>query len=360
MADQKSNLNQVFKEGKLKTYFFIAIVLLVVAVVILLISPKGDSLGTCLGIILPTNKYACIDRLALSTKNASLCSYLPSSNADSCYNKLAQATLNPQLCNNTTYRSSFNQCILSLARSTDSYKLCTLLDRENASSCLTTFAVNSYNISICSAITDNIDSEICTSSVNFRSALHLNSPKLCKNVTNSTNSTITQEITQYSNATANFSAGFLENMNYFELMQNVSFSSRDVCYTKFASISNNNSYCANIKNATLYDICNYSAYAGTPAQTLNLSSVNYTQLISSCYQAGSFNETCKTFLLLGEAVEERNVTICNEITPDLKYQCIISLATTYNDTSYCSYISNTTLNSACVADVGYSMSSGAS
>lgn len=346
---------------RLRVYLLITLIIVVLALAALLsVSRVSSDANKCLGIILSRNRYSCLESLALSKENESICGYIPSPYSDSCYLPLAEKVLDPGLCSGIRNPDTYSLCIDYIANTTGRYTLCDRLEDPQQAQCLIPIALRSSNQSICGEISNKTDKTVCISSVNLASASSGN-PTYCMLVTNSTDITITSRVISYSgiyNSNSSHGLGsFSQPLSYVPYLYGGTLSSRDLCYFYVVSKSENASYCSNLQNATLEGLCTYTV---KPPTSLHINTtINYTKLLNGCFQSGAYQQTCITSVLISEAVNTKNSSICTKLASQISiYQCYATLARTYNDTRYCGLITNATANNACIQDMTYNVTTG--
>lgn len=359
---EKINIGSVSKNEKFRMYIYITILLLILAALSIVLAPKGSALNICLGVIIQENKNTCLYNLATTTKNASICSYLPSPNSDSCYVNIGETVLDPKTCLKASNRTLSDACILYISNQSYSPALCNIVNNQSEPECLTNLALRLNNQNLCQGIKTQVGRNICSSSLNFKSAISLDDIHYCDIITNSTDQNVTQLIllnaTRYSNFTNASSGSSLSgSINYLRFIPNVSFSARDLCYTSVASSNANASECLLIKNVSKQTLCINVIRGPAINQTLNNTRVNYTELLKSCYLNNTYNQTCRDYVLLFKAIQTKNASICGSFDLEAGYQCYLSIARQYNDTKYCSYIANITLERECVQDISFNPNS---
>jgi hypothetical protein len=336
---------------KARLILYLSITILIVLLgALTTMSNNGSPLQKCLNVAIVQNKYSCLESLAVSSSNGSICSYLPVPQSASCYSNIAEQSNEISLCYNAlSANSSIGvSCITSFASAHGNASICSVLPQQYKSQCAFNATINSYNPSSCSMV-NGINKTICISSINFKNALRYGNPILCMNVSNSTNATTTFAILHYSNVKINAS---IESLQLSMSSSGYNVTARDLCTISVAEKFGNASYCSSISSAEIKGICSNLV---TPSY---VSAPNYTSMLASCESSGSFASTCRNIVLLSEAVATKNVSICKGFNETFSWQCFSSLAQTYKNTSYCGFISNSTVNSACMMSAGYNMTLG--
>lgn len=348
MQAKKSEISEKEKEmhGKLLLYAIVAVIILVLAILSTLFVHTSP-LKQCLNIVIQQNKIGCLLDLANSTSNASICNYLNGSYQAQCYNELAQKLDNATLCSRAldVYGPIGAACVEGLVNKTRTISLCNLLPGKYIQSCFFKGAVSTRNITACSFTGRN--SGICTSSISFSDALLYGNIAYCYNVSDSANTTEVTEILSNLSTTYNQTIfGALTMLSSF----GYSPSARDLCMINTAQELGNASYCSLLASNLSRSLCLKFVYPRTASTT---PAVNYTALLQSCANAGSYSEMCRNYVLISEAISTKNIQICKSLNQTLSFECFAALAQTYKNASYCGYITNATLNSACLLSVSY-------
>ncbi len=361
MVTMKGNLEG--SQEKLRLYLAITILLAVFAVALYLITPNTRTKSGCLSFLTPTARYSCLGHLALSTRNATLCSIMPVAYADSCYKAVGTETLNYSICAGIHDPGYAASCAESIANTTGSAKPCSVLNGTYRNGCVATSAVKLLNESYCAYASNASAAELCSSAVGVALSEKSGNASYCASVNNSIDPAVTGSILQYSGASGytlgNISTALGTPLSYLEYGSGFNLSARDICYLKLASKLHNGRYCSYIYNASAAGICN-STFASA-ASVANTSAANYTQMLNGCsqksvYMNSNYSTLCTESVLLYKAIETRNASVCKELGINLSSTCYTNLAQTYNDSQYCSYITNASENSACVFGVHNNLS----
>lgn len=347
------------EKEKIVIYGTIALVLIALALTFTFVLPHASSsLARCNEILLSQDKSSCLFSLALSSQNATVCSYINDGSQNSCYMQVALETLEPETC---TYASNYNyvySCIDEIANKTDSYAACNYLKAPYAGNCIEELAIRFANATACSALSNPIQSDVCSSGIYLALAISGKNQSYCAKIYNTTNQTVVSQIVSLSGERPGSSSSLgLGGLGQTAILESggFSYSSRDYCYFSVASLSGDNSSCAKLANSTLRSLCD--AYSYKTAPTASNSLANAASLATLCKSyTGSNLTSCEEIASLDEALSARNATFCSQIVgTSEQYQCYASLARAYNDTAYCGYIPNATANQACVEDIYYNV-----
>jgi len=346
MRDAGKGSGSVGNREKLKVYIAVTFLLILIALLSYLAIPQGSGVSACTGLILENAKRACLNSLALSSTNASVCSYLSGTYADSCYSQIAQRTGNSSLCNSIVNKTNSYACTETIAVANSNYSLCKSIGDPYASTCLKGVAVKLDNQSLCGDISVASDREVCLSIIDLRKMLSANDPAYCANVTASTDQNVTNYIIM------NFSLGmqqgdFSNSTMVFEslaLVPNMTYSARDFCYSIAAPRISESTLCLNIANSAIRSLC---VLQSGPKQNVT-ANYNYTQLIASCAQLGAAEAGCVQAITLTQAIKTMNASMCGSLSYPMSDTCYFSLATAYQNASYCGHMVNASQRSSCL------------
>ncbi len=365
-----NNFNLLERKDQLLVYVgLIAFAALLAGLGYLLSMHPSSGISECNSIALLQSRYTCLYHLAYSTKNASVCSFMQGESSVSCYTGIASLTSNPLACRGIENQTLRYQCISGSSASPLSLKSCMILNGSERSSCTASLAITQDNLSLCSKTGNGLYEKECESAIYLGMAAFSKDVNYCNNISNTTNQSevlriisLSEEIPKYSNLSV-FSSS-LTPISYIESGSGQQYSARDLCYFSVSEITDNQSSCNSINTPSLYNLCvtysyNSSIYNSHYLnESKNYSSSNMTisnllSLLCSKYNATN-SQSCNYLVQVSSAVVERNASICGSINSTLaSYQCYASLAQEYNDSQYCGYITNSTLNQACVGNIYY-------
>jgi hypothetical protein len=343
---------------RIKIYAVIAGVLILVALLSSALTNVAVRPGTCGGIS-QQQAYNCTQRLAYSTSNGSICHTLPSSYADPCYYSIAANTENVSMCAQISDPNESGECVMYIANQTKNPSLCGRLRGSMLQSCTERAAISLSSPGACISLSNGTARQICLSSVYLNEAVNEGRDGSCAMIESNNNSQIT-----YSSVSL---VGLSQNSNYVNLTQvtnyaalsNVTLGARDLCYIYIAYSSMSQSYCSNV-SSNMSTICNSSASRfNTVSHNSSLSQDNFSQFMQLCEQQASSSQCNSTSQYL-EAVTAKNITQCKSLSGAYSSQCYYTLAQEYNNTNYCSYITNATINSECIQEIrnGYNATLG--
>lgn len=327
---------------RLKAYLALTALLIILAGMSFLLVSGGGTLDACNRLIFSGSRYSCISGLALSQENASLCgSSGPYS--DSCYAQVAERTSNAGTCADVQNGTLMGSCISYVATAEGNYTLCTTAGEPYSSICKAGIAVSLGNATLCQPVVNATYHAICSSVIGIRLASFTNNAAYCVNVSSSEDKNLTNYI--IANATAGQPSQSSYLLSSLSLLPNTAYTARDYCYITVASQTANPALCANVSAGEAADVCSSQASAGTGNYT-----ANFTQALAACEQAGSYAQACEESVIISQAVNTNNSTLCAQLSGGQDATCYSLLASTYNDSSYCGSISNSSERSACIAN----------
>ncbi|MDE1828449.1 MAG: hypothetical protein KGH65_04785 [Candidatus Micrarchaeota archaeon] len=331
---------------RLRLYGAITLILIALAIAVTLL-PTGNPLQRCSGIILGESRDSCFYALATSTQNQSICASIQGSSQGPCYSQIAESTLSPQGCLNAASNSSARACVSYIAQATGNASLCTSLGAQYSDGCITSIAVSATNLSMCASEANFSNRQICASAISFNLASSTLLPAHCAQVSNSTDrSAISKILNLTKGAIASANSSVISSISSLAFLPSQNYSARDICYTLLASRTSNSALCAN-ESASARGLCAY-AVAGNYT---NSTPTSYAQLIASCSAFQQYQGFCAQYVLLAEAIDTKNVSICASFSAALSLQCYSSMAAKYNNATFCGYIRNSTANNACLLQI---------
>ncbi len=303
------------------------IVLLVVVVAFVLIAISILFNGTphsCAGIVYSQQRYDCFSQQAEATGNASLCTHIGNSQIETeCLVNVSTATGNVSFCSLISNPASEYGCVSGLSASAKNESYCSVLSNSSlASECEYDFAaaMNFSNASYCNGITNSSEMQKCRQLDGYHLAMETGNASYCDVLNASVGGGVPPQdlfysVTNASTTEYGYDLGF------------INMSDRNICYYATAVKYKNSTLCGALP-IDLSDSCdiaiNSTVYNTTKAR-------NASQIESEC-----------------ESEEDLGPTIYNT--------CFFGLAITFKNSSYCSYISNTTERDSCVSSVTNSTS----
>lgn len=331
------------KGDKRKLMIMSAGVLVILALVVLLLGfVHKPPLAACEGIILVQNRYSCLQNLAFSTANASVCARLPYPNNDSCITKVAEDTNSISTCAGTSGSPFYDQCVSNVSYSLQNPAYCNGISNSvSESECVYGVAKASSfsSLSYCQQIRDGYYAGLCNSMYYYGRALSLGNASYCSFLTNSVNNSILTNMSSPASVSNYTYLNFSESL-YLSILNTTP---RSYCYYKAALLTGNPGLCS-LASGAAEELCAYSFYARANSTT------NYTNLNASYLCANvpsSFKSYCIAGVGVASAVNTDNVSACLGLPTQEQFSCISTLASRYNNTSYCSYLTNSTEMSIC-------------
>lgn len=336
-----------------------AFLLLVVAVALLLVRTAAGTSGLqgCQGIVFSAQKYSCYSNLAAQTKNYSICALVrPSSGADACISSIAESEHNVSMCEKINSTSpEYEGCIENVTFADNNVNYCLLLKGRNESSCAYTVAQNNQfsNKSYCGAINNSSIQNICNYTYYYQFAKTSRQPTYCSYLPSGTNTSVITSMLLTDSNQSLLGSGYLP---YSAL--NVT--PQGLCYYKVALLLNDKNYCSYV-NGVLSQICNQSFSNSVNLNISNLSTNSNSIAQNFTAYCGSFPEQFQPICIFGlytsMALKNGSVSYCLAISNiTYQYSCITQLASRYNQSSYCDYITNNvSTQQACLGSIGLNL-----
>lgn len=360
---KKTSLQQHNEDrAKIVKYAMIVAALVIVAAAFYLIPKSGST--NCSSILIGQSQDNCILALAISTQNATLCSSLPSQNAQECYVEIAQSTGRYQLCGNVSSynREGADQCYMYFANKTDNANICGYVTSPDNYQCLFKIAINTRNASYCHGIHNSTQLLICNDSIALSRNLAGANAGYCAALNGTYNGTDVLGLIGNVKVKSGSSLGnTAADSMYFSAYPNFTYSKSDICYYFFSTLGGR-SYCQDINGTIVKYLCRSSFGQGFNfTSSINVTnnstginsstSSNYTSLLAQCSLAGNFSSMCTTSALLSKALQTRNASICSQLPALVSTECFDSLASKYQNETYCSYIGNSSQKYSCILGV---------
>ncbi|MDE1860515.1 MAG: hypothetical protein KGH72_02240 [Candidatus Micrarchaeota archaeon] len=337
------------EKKQLPIYFAITVIIILLAVFSIVLVPRGTQLQRCEGSIL--GRDACINNLAYSSGNASICGALSQSGADSCYYNIAINRTNATDCSRIQGGVVKSQCFYAIATGTEQAQLCQGLNQSERSMCLYTIALATSNTHACAGVPNATQQSICLATTGFDNALSRSSPAYCANMTSSTDYNLTLAMYQNENYRSNdsFNAYVSELVSYLGF-SNSSVAPKDFCYMVLSAKTDNASLCARISDANISALCTATDNASRMNATAR-SAINYTALYLQCYNQTQSQQECNDSITYIKAVATKNASLCKGLITNESYQCYSSIAQVTNDSRICNYIKNSMEKLGCQLDI---------
>ena len=291
------------------------IIIIAAAAAIYVDSPKG-----CSSVVFSTQRNICFATEAAATGNSTMCySISPKQLQEPCLENVAYATKNASICNSISNSTVADSCIGNLSITTGNESLCASMQNSSSKSeCLYSFAKskNFSDVSYCSGISNSAMYGDCAASNTYVLAMKTGNPSYCSEMDHASGTGVpTSDL-----------LGLLPQAQSSKLSSSgiilLNASNSDVCYYSVAVAFDNLSTCGNLQGL-ISASCKYYVNSITAAkQILNLSAV-----ISKCDEAGIYGGSATT------------------------NACLIGFALSYENATYCSPITNSSVQSTCVSEV---------
>ncbi len=316
---------------KLTLWIFAALVLLAAVSVIIQTITPSQGMGRCDSILYTAQKYNCIQNLAVSKVNASICSYLPSPYTQNCIDSVALKSSNISVCTEQSNHSISDQCIYNFSESSNDVSYCSQLSNSTLKSECIYYAAQSGHLSsesYCNEISNSSENGYCTIIYNYDSALKYNDTSYCGSIPNTTYPGLpwytlidSYQTPSTSNYTFLLEAG-IYNLTY-----------RELCYSSI--------YYASGKN--LFQNVNYPNYAG------NSYNVNLTSICDKANFANNDSAACYFSSLIRNASITNNPKYClSANNTNYANICVLSVAYKYKNVSDCNYATDNAIKSICI------------
>ncbi|MDE1856054.1 MAG: hypothetical protein KGH49_02355 [Candidatus Micrarchaeota archaeon] len=333
------------EQSRLKFYAIIVLIIAALAVAVS-VFPKGTALQQCTSIIITQNRDSCLYTLAVSTGNNTACSQIQGQSQGSCYSAVAVATRNASMCSNSGSNQSVSGCIIAVANYTSNPNLCASVPKGYADGCYSELAVKMGSFGTCAMIANGTIRAACSSALDINTAFSSINASICKNASASADRTflsyvfnMTRKVFDSPNQTV------LTELSSIAFLPGQNYSAHDLCYAAVAYRAGTTSPCIGAGQSA-QALCTYAA------QNYTSQSLNYTQLLSSCKALQKYSTQCTQYVLLSEAINTKNTTICASLPQQMSWSCYDSLASTYKNATYCGYITNSSANSDCLLQEG--------
>ena len=352
-AKGSAEQERMFSEHDVRVICVVATVALVLlALLVLVFGGSGSAFERCRGILIRGQRDMCLQALASGTSNATMCGMITAQEQRySCLVGVAEAENSISLCNEVNSTSAFySQCVLNVSMNTGNESYCQLLDRSNQSSCTFSLARAGMfsSMALCNSISNQSMEKECDYMYYYGGAVRSGSSSDCAYLPNETNYTVMSLM-----LSGNFT-------NYTDevpaLYAAMNTSPRNYCYYDLSMRTDNSTGCLQV-SGMLGTACS-AIFAHPTNETAAANMTNATALCAlATSQYSGFGDLCIGTTLTSEAISTMNVSKCLDI-PSISYEysCITSYAVKYTDSSYCSYISNSTVEQQCYMSVTNSTS----
>ncbi|MDE1850215.1 MAG: hypothetical protein KGH54_00265 [Candidatus Micrarchaeota archaeon] len=330
---------------KLKFYGALTALFVLLAIAVTLL-PRGNPIQQCSAIILGPSRDSCFYSLATSTQNQSICAMIAGGSAGACYSSVAESTLTPSACQKAGSSIGVSACTTYIAQATNNAQLCSALAAPYMDGCITSLAIKVSSLATCAAEPNSSDLGVCISAVNFDLAASTSLPTYCAQVSNSSDrKTLAAILNLTRGALTGGNSSALSSISSLAFLPSQNISARDVCYTMLAARTSNPAFCAN-ESSSGQGLCAYAVRNYT-----NATPTSYGELLSSCGQFMQYRGICAQYVLLAEAINTKNVSICAGFQQQFAIQCYSSIAAKYSNATFCGYIRNSTAYNACLLQI---------
>lgn len=347
-AKGSAEQERMLSEHEVRMICVVATVALVLlALLVLAFGGSGSAFERCKGILIRSQRDMCLQALASGTSNATMCGMITAQEQRySCLVGVAEAENSISLCNEVNSTSAlYSQCVLNVSMNTGNESYCQLLDRSNQSSCAFSLARAGMfsSMALCNSISNRSMEKECDYMYYYGGAVRSGSSSGCAYLPNETNYTVMSlmlggNFTDYTNdVSASYAA--------------LNTSPRNYCYYDLSIRTDNSTGCSQV-SGVLGTICS-TTFAHMNATIAAANTTNATALCAlAASQYSSFGDLCIGTVLTSEAISTMNVSRCLDI-PSMQYEysCITTYAIKYTDSSYCSYIDNSTVEQQCYMSV---------
>ncbi len=312
------------------------IALLLIAMFALLLTKPTNTLSSCGSRVLPGLKYSCYEYFANQTKNASICNNIPTPMRYTCISNVALISSNSGICTQSSLPSSYaSSCLNAVGIATRNSSVCAEISGTNESACAYGIAeaMNFSSASACSYINNNSLMNECYAKYYYEEAASTSQYTYCNSLPNVPNTTIMVDMLATSSNMSLISDAYIYTEDNVTPM--------GLCYSNVAYLTKNQSLCSLLTGISS-QLC---AAPFAASKTFNES-----QLLSSCSSVPSdLYSVCVEGVQTDEALQNKNVSICLSMNQSsFKDSCISELAAKMDNSTYCSYISNSTLQQSCL------------
>ncbi len=317
-ADANGNISNAKIVLKQRDKYLIIIALLALLVIITLFfsylasSVNPNTVKGCESKLV--NQNQCLENLAVSESNSSICTLLPNSSVDGCYLSIANSTKNISYCNLVNSSpADYQNCIYTLTNTSNSNVCLSSTNATLKSDCASKLETmsNETTDQYCSFMLNPGNKSACYTEYYFKSAIYNNIPKYCSNIPNNTSvplPDLLQLLPFNKNEDYNLSGDSLY------LYENHIVNDRSLCYVSLFELTNNRSLCGQIPSKLSF-LCSYNV---TKPILMNASMIN-----EACADVPS--------LVHSLCISEEYYYLANET----------------KNYSYCEYVTNATLKSKC-------------
>ena len=320
----------------------IAVVLVIAAGLSIIATSVGTPISRCERVVFSQQRYACIARLANSTSNVSLCSYLEGGYEYSCVSVIALRAQNTSYCDSLSYNSSYYAgCIVGISNSTGNLSYCSMVSEPYRSQCEYNVAEKGdfSDVGICNSIANTSLREGCLYRSNYRIALLEKNPYYCSS------------LPSYQNYSLVYYMVGLETHSPYNITSYLPFMNatpQQYCRYSIAIESDNKTLCGAV-GGYLSLACSSAIGSVSINSSANITLQNVGEI---CSKAGSEEALCSGALYSYIALKSNNATLCGKRNQALlQYSCYATLAKKYNNSAYCGLIANKSISTVCYSNL---------
>ncbi|MFI5412387.1 MAG: hypothetical protein ACHQX1_00665 [Candidatus Micrarchaeales archaeon] len=286
---------------------------------------------------------SCIDALANTTLNSTVCYYIQGEQQSNCIFNIAQKTQNVSICGQISPSDKYySKCILDLNKKYQSTSLCEYLPRSTALPCIYNVSAH-YNFSsasICSQLNNKSYSSECTYLYYYKNAISTQNKALCAYLPNKNNATDLYFINYNASRNSTFAIENYISLSYLNI------SVQNYCYYSLAVNENNAAICNSISGSFAAECSYYVQEINASKISFNLNTTNITASCGS--YSGYTRNLCNYDYSVKQALANKNTTACSMINiSSEKDECILQVAINTTKNSYCAQISNSTIKYVC-------------
>ncbi len=352
IPNEKVNENKTIVLNK-KDYrllgVFLVMFLIIVAIIFMFLPymQNNTPLQNCEGIVYQAQRNSCIQNLAITNDNVTVCKNLPQTNEYACITDTALKYGNVSACTVINQSKISSECITNVAIENKEIDYCNkLINTTSESNCIYNVSKSGYlgSISYCNVINNKTEKYNCRYIYYFDTALSQKNVSYCSQLPDVITNSIVNKYTLI-NSYPHFS-----NASFIFTIYAANLTDQQTCHTIVSKLLKSPIACQSLNN-TSKTICSNQSI---PTRLNGNMSINYTNFINLC---SGINKSKNYFLcmfssLLINSSKSDNYSVClSSSNQNFANLCLINLAVRYNDTTDCNYIQNSTTRSLCINNV---------
>lgn len=341
--------NGIFKKLEDKQryliYASIAIALVIIAVLSIVLSSNAESLSSCATKVLPRAKLSCYVYYANTMHNESVCGQLNGLQRDICMNDYSYNYSSATACTDINSLQYKESCILGISLQTKNVTACGLLNQSGQDNCIYAIAKdeNFSNLGLCDIIKNTSIKQSCDTLYYYINAMTYENFSSCLNLPD-----ILDNTTLYTIASSDYNP-FQSGAFYEAMYSNIT--PQDYCYIGVAYKTDNRSLCNNLNGSTRA-LCNSTTKNKELGNNISTNLTNHINMTlgygNNASESAALRNITGASISIYNALTERNISACLKINQSAYvYTCVVDLAKQYNQSSYCSYLENSTLSYNC-------------